>query len=116
MSWQIWGKASYCYPNGDDDPLEYLTYTNSGSNEQPIAHIGVFRKSGVGKTLEILFILDGSCAFVYSDNLVASDSIFGTGRFWMSLRLVLYVLLIPGMMISNGSPRLARSPSPIPLL
>ena len=61
--------------NGDDDPVEYLTYTNSGINET-LVQIGVFRQSGDGKTLEI-FTYTSNGSYTFLDNLVASDSIYG---------------------------------------
>jgi hypothetical protein len=61
--------------NGGDDPIEYLTYTNSGINEI-LAQIGVFRQSGDGKTLEI-FTYTSNGSYTFLDNLVASDSIYG---------------------------------------
>ena len=68
-------RTSINVQNGDDNPNEFITYTNT-VNSSIIAQIGVTKYSGDGKTLE-LFVLPSAGAFTYTINTVASDSVFG---------------------------------------
>ncbi len=63
--------------NGDDDPIEYLTYTNTTGSEINV-EIDVNNYQGLApvKNLE-LFIYTSDGAYNYPNNIVASDSIFG---------------------------------------
>ncbi len=59
--------------NGNDDPIEWILYTNSTGSEMDVA-IRVFAENApVDKELEI-YIYDAS---VYTNNIVTEDSIFG---------------------------------------
>ncbi|MGD0534090.1 MAG: PKD domain-containing protein [Methanoregula sp.] len=62
--------------SGTGDPLEYFTYTNTGST--PITgEIEVWKSNSAAvKTLGV-YIYPSNGASVYSDNLVASSSIYG---------------------------------------
>ena len=59
--------------DGDDDPLEWISYTAGDTGDYAIV---VNKYSGVGKTLEV-FIYPGSGCSVYTNNINATDSIFG---------------------------------------
>lgn len=62
--------------DGDDDPLEFITYTNTGDSIIN-AEIAIFDYSTTGaKTLEVYVYTDDS-ASVLGPNIVAADSIFG---------------------------------------
>ncbi len=63
--------------NGDDDPLEYINYTNT-TGSSIIAEIDVKNYLGLAetKTLEV-FIYSSGGVYHYSNNIVAMDSIFG---------------------------------------
>jgi PKD repeat protein len=60
--------------SGTQDPIEAFSYSNSGSARA--VEIDVSKYSGVAKTLEI-FIYPSGGASVYTNNIVAADSIFG---------------------------------------
>jgi subtilisin family serine protease len=62
--------------DGNDDPLEFISYTVPGGTATGNYAIVVDKCSGAGKTLEV-FIYPGSGCSVYSDNINATDSIFG---------------------------------------
>jgi hypothetical protein len=68
---------SYDTQDGDDDPLEVISYTNTESYTIE-AVIGVENCNGEAetRTLEV-FIYPGNGAFVYPDNIDPVDSIFG---------------------------------------
>ena len=59
--------------NGTQDPLEFLYYYNTG--DAKVVEIDVWKDKGVSKTLELYIYPSG--ASVYTNNRVASDSIFG---------------------------------------
>jgi len=59
--------------NGTQDPLEFLYYHNTG--DAKVVEIDVWKDKGVSKTLELYIYPSG--ASVFTNNLVASDSIFG---------------------------------------
>ena len=61
--------------SGTQDPFEYISYTNTGSSSVT-AQIGVYKYAGSSKTLE-LYTMTSSSAFLYANNRVAADSIFG---------------------------------------
>ena len=70
--------AGSIYPqNGDDDPVEAFTYTNTGGSTI-VAKIDVYNYNGAAatKTLEV-FIYPGNGAGVYTNNIDPVDSIFG---------------------------------------
>ena len=60
---------------GTQDPVEFIGYTNPGQTTIA-AKIDVLKYRGVSKTLE-LYIYPSAGAVVYSNNIVAADSIFG---------------------------------------
>ena len=60
---------------GTQDPVEFIAYTNLGMSTIT-GKIDVSRYNGDAKTLE-LYIYPFGGATVYSDNIVAADSIFG---------------------------------------
>jgi len=60
--------------NGTQDPLEFLYYQNTG--EAKVVEIDVYKDKGASKILE-LYIYPASGASLFSNNRVASDSIFG---------------------------------------
>ncbi|MFC1787397.1 S8 family serine peptidase, partial [Halobacteriota archaeon] len=68
--------ASVNTQNGDDDPLEFISYTVSGGTATGDYAIVVDKYSGVGKTLEV-FIYPGPGCGVYTNNIDPVDSIFG---------------------------------------
>jgi C1A family cysteine protease len=59
--------------NGMQDPLEFLYYHNTG--DAKVVEIDVYKNKGVSKTLELFIYPRG--ASVFTNNRVASDSIFG---------------------------------------
>ncbi|RZN33944.1 MAG: hypothetical protein EFT35_09960 [Methanophagales archaeon ANME-1-THS] len=63
--------------NGDDDPLEWVSYTANAATKGDFAII-VDNKNGLAatKTLEVYIYPDYGAA-VYTNNIVPSDSIFG---------------------------------------
>jgi len=60
---------------GIQDPVEFIGYTNPGLTTIT-AKIDVLKYRGVSKTLE-LYVYPSGGAGVYSNNIVAADSIFG---------------------------------------
>lgn len=68
--------SSDSWQNGDDDPLEYTTYSNTTGSPQVVA-VYVYNCEGLAdpKTLEVFILPDG--ASVFSDNIKPEDSIFG---------------------------------------
>ncbi|MEI7649985.1 MAG: S8 family serine peptidase, partial [Methanomicrobiales archaeon] len=60
---------------GTGDPLESISYTNTGSTTIE-GKIDVYKYSGASKTLE-LYIYPRDRASVYTNNIVISDSVFG---------------------------------------
>ena len=62
--------------DGDDDPLEFISYTVPGGTPTADYAIIVDKYSGVGKTLEV-FIYPRNGAGVYTNNIDPIDSIFG---------------------------------------
>jgi hypothetical protein len=81
--------------DGTGDPLEYISYTNTGSDKDiaVIAH----KYSGVAKTLE-LYIYTNNPTNIYSNNIVPSDSVFGHAA-------------VPGVITAAAAP--ASSPATI---
>ncbi|RLG23700.1 hypothetical protein DRN85_08890, partial [Methanosarcinales archaeon] len=76
-----YGSSSYVATSvntqdGDDDPLEFISYTVPGGTVTGDYAIVVDKYSGVGKTLEV-FIYPRNGAWVYTNNINATDSIFG---------------------------------------
>ncbi|WP_269850896.1 S8 family peptidase [Methanosarcina horonobensis] len=67
--------SSEVYQDGDDLPLEYITYVNNGENTLH-ASIEVKRTSGEARELE-LYIYYWPGVTVNPENIVAEDSIFG---------------------------------------
>jgi uncharacterized repeat protein (TIGR02543 family) len=62
--------------DGNDDPLEGCTYTNTTGSSVNVAIVAQAYGGAAQKTLELYTYCDGS-AYVYTDNIVAADSIFG---------------------------------------
>lgn len=62
--------------SGTGNPFESLSYKNTG-NTTINGTIDVFKYRGVTKTLELFIYRGGSGTTIYSDNIVAADSIFG---------------------------------------
>jgi len=76
-----YGSSSYVamsedVQDGDDDPLESISYVVPAGTPTGDYAIVVDRWSGAGKTLEV-FIYPSSDALVYPHNIDAIDSIFG---------------------------------------
>lgn len=65
------------FQNGTQDPIEYITYTNTGSSSVT-GIIDVQKISGDAKILEI-FIYPRGETTVYNNNIVARDSVYGHG-------------------------------------
>lgn len=61
--------------DGNDAPLEWMSYQNTGSSTID-AEIDVYNYAAVARTLEV-YIYPVSGTQVYSDNIVAADSVFG---------------------------------------
>ena len=68
-------RSSKLVQSGTGDPYENIGVTNTGTSTLECV-IDVKKKSGVSKTLE-LYVQPKNGAILYSNNLVASDSIFG---------------------------------------
>ena len=68
--------SSIVQQNGDDNPLEYISYTVPSGTPTGDYAIVVDKWSGDGKTLEV-YIYPRNGAEVYSNNIVPADSIFG---------------------------------------
>ena len=67
--------ASWDTQDGDDDPLEFISYTVPGGTPTGDYAIVVEKYSGAAKTLEVYIYPSG--AGVYTNNINATDSIFG---------------------------------------
>ncbi|MCK4476729.1 MAG: S8 family serine peptidase [Methanophagales archaeon] len=74
--WSILASSTYIQ-DGNDDPLEAFSYTNTGGSTID-AEIDVHNYNGAAetKTLEV-FIYPSSGAGVYTNNIDSADSIFG---------------------------------------
>ncbi|MFC1786627.1 NosD domain-containing protein [Halobacteriota archaeon] len=68
--------ASVNMQDGNDNPLEFISYTVPGGTATGDYAIVVDKYSGVGKTLEV-FIYSGPGCGVYTNNIDPVDSIFG---------------------------------------
>jgi hypothetical protein len=62
--------------DGDDDPIEFISYTVPDGTSTGDYAIVVDKWSGVGKTLEV-YIYPSNGAWVYANNINPADSIFG---------------------------------------
>ena len=74
--WSILDYSEYTQ-DGDDDPLEVFSYTNTGGSTIDV-EIDVYNYNGAAatKTLEV-FIYPSNGAWVYTVNIDPADSIFG---------------------------------------
>jgi len=70
-------QVSTLVQNGNDDPLEFISYTapSSGATNDYFLSVQLF--SGVVKNLEVYIYTSGGGAFNYSNNIKPDDSIFG---------------------------------------
>jgi parallel beta-helix repeat protein len=72
--WSILADSTYTQ-DGDDDPLEWFSYTNTEGYSID-AEIDVYNYAAATKTLEV-YIYTSNGASVYTNNIDPADSIFG---------------------------------------
>jgi PKD repeat protein len=90
--------------SGTQNPFEYLSITNTGGSTI-VGQIEVYKYSGLWKNLELYMYTSGG-AYVYTNNLVASDSIFGQP----AVPNVIAVAAVPASDPSTIEPFSSRGP------